>query len=79
MKARTSSIEELITTGGMFLPNANVNSSLKYETPKKVVTGAWVLSHGNADVERGLSDNKKNFDERQNKLSYHHLYTGLSN
>ena len=39
------------------IPNAN--GSLKYETLKKVVIGALVLSHGNADVERGLSDNKK--------------------
>ena len=41
----------------------------KYHRLGKVVEGVQALPHGNADVERGLSDNKKIMGKDRIKLS----------
>ena len=41
----------------------------KYHRLGKIVKGVLALPHGNADVERGLSDNKKNLEKDRVKLS----------
>ena len=41
----------------------------KYPRLGKIVKGVLALPHGNADVERGLSDNKKNLEKDRVKLS----------
>ena len=37
----------------------NIAGNLKYHTLGKVVMASLALSHGNADVERGFSSNKR--------------------
>lgn len=47
--------------GEIFISIKDVLGNLKYQNLQKVANGVRRLAHGNADVERGFSENNKYF------------------
>lgn len=59
---------EWIITGQMCLSSKTSNGNTKYPHLTNIVKAALLLPHGNADVERGVSENKRLVTAERNKL-----------